>query len=110
MSAMKNGQISLYCHFNKIIKEHETRFQSPNLGQIMLEIFVLKHTSIWLNFIFKVLRIQKKQALPMMTPQKQKNLDISRTKQYFFFELKKLLITRQGLLYDKKYFWSGDNL
>ena len=29
MSTMKNGQISLYCHFNKIIKEPGTSFQSP---------------------------------------------------------------------------------
>ena len=30
---MKNGQISLYCHFNKIIKGPGTSFQSPALNQ-----------------------------------------------------------------------------
>ena len=30
---MKNGQISLFCHFNKIIKEPDTSFQSPALNQ-----------------------------------------------------------------------------
>ena len=30
---MKNNQISLYCHFNKIIKEPGTSFQSPALIQ-----------------------------------------------------------------------------
>ena len=33
MSTIKNRQISLYCHFNKIIKEPETNFQSPALSQ-----------------------------------------------------------------------------
>ena len=28
MSTIKNGQIWLYCHFNKIIKGPETNFQS----------------------------------------------------------------------------------
>ena len=30
---IKNGQISLYCHFNKIIKGPGTIFQSPALSQ-----------------------------------------------------------------------------
>ena len=34
--------------------------------------------------------------------QKHKNLDISRTKHYFFLKLKNSLITLQGLLYYKK--------
>ena len=29
MSTIKNGQILLYCHFNKIMKEPGTSFQSP---------------------------------------------------------------------------------
>ena len=33
MSTTKNGQISLYCHFNKIIKVSGTSFQSPALSQ-----------------------------------------------------------------------------
>ena len=31
MSAIKNGQILLYCHFNEIIKGLETTFQSAAL-------------------------------------------------------------------------------
>ena len=30
---IKDGQISLYCHFNKIIKEPGTSFQTPELNQ-----------------------------------------------------------------------------
>ena len=30
---MKNGQISLYCHFNKIIKGPGRSLQSPALNQ-----------------------------------------------------------------------------
>ena len=33
MSTVKNGPISLYCHFNKILKEPGTSFQSPVLNQ-----------------------------------------------------------------------------
>ena len=33
MSTIKNGQILLYCHFNKIIKEPGTSFQSPAFSQ-----------------------------------------------------------------------------
>ena len=33
MSTIKNGQILLFCHFNKIIKEPGTNFQSPAFSQ-----------------------------------------------------------------------------
>ena len=33
MSTIKNGQISLYCYFNKITKGPGTSFQSPALSQ-----------------------------------------------------------------------------
>ena len=33
MSAIKNGPIWLYCHFNKIIKGPGTSFQFPALSQ-----------------------------------------------------------------------------
>ena len=33
MPTIKNGQISLYCHFNKIIEGPGTSFQSPALSQ-----------------------------------------------------------------------------
>ena len=32
-SAIKNGRISLYCHFNKMIKRPGTSFQSLALSQ-----------------------------------------------------------------------------
>ena len=34
MSTIKNGQISLYCHFNKITNGPGTSFLSPALSQI----------------------------------------------------------------------------
>ena len=33
MSTIKNGQILLYCHFNEIIKEPGTSFQTPAFSQ-----------------------------------------------------------------------------
>ena len=40
MSTIKNGQVSLYCHLNKIVKGPGTRAEN------MLEMFVVQHTSI----------------------------------------------------------------
>ena len=45
MSTIKNDQISLYSHFNKIIKGRGTSFQSPALRQKHLKIFFIQHTS-----------------------------------------------------------------
>ena len=33
MSTIKNGQILLYCHFDKTLKEPGTSFQSPGFNQ-----------------------------------------------------------------------------
>ena len=104
MSTIKNSQMLLYCHFNKIIKEPGTSFQSPELvsspqhsAKNMSEIFVIQHTYLT-KFHFD--RKDSKEismcdlhyaAMLMMTPQilksvgftKTQNLDISR-KHYFF--------------------------
>ena len=60
MSTIKNDQILLYCHFNKIIKEPWTSFQSLASAKNILEMFVMQHTSIWPNFILIGLKMQKK--------------------------------------------------
>ena len=87
----------------------------------MLDMFVIRYTSISPNFILIVLRIQKKLCKSVTTTMKQclwwrhrfwnlwilqkyKNLDISRTKHYFFFKWKNSLITYLGLLYNKNTF------
>ena len=46
--------------FNKIIKEPGNSFQSPALSQKHGRNVFMQHTRIWPNFIFIVLRIQKK--------------------------------------------------
>ena len=45
MSTIKNGQILLYCHFNKIIKEPGTSFQSPAFNQ--KHVRNVCHTAHW---------------------------------------------------------------
>ena len=45
MSTIKNDQISLYCHFNKIIKEPGTSFQSSALSQKYVK--NVCHTAYW---------------------------------------------------------------
>ena len=37
MSTIKTGQILLYCHLNKIMKEPGTSFQSPAFSQKHVE-------------------------------------------------------------------------
>ena len=60
MSIIKNGQITLYCQFNKTKKGPGTslQYQAKNI----LELFVIQHTSIWPSFILigKKIKIKKK--------------------------------------------------
>ena len=113
----KDGQISLDCHFNKIIKGHVTSLQSPALSQkhvrnichtahyyltkfhfdntldskeISISVASIMQQCLWWRLRFWNLWIS----------QKHKNLDISRTK-HFFFKWKKSFI-HKNLLYAKK--------
>ena len=60
MSTIKNGQILLYCHFNKIIKEPGVVSSLQHSAKNMSEMFAIQHTSISPNFILIGLSIQKK--------------------------------------------------
>ena len=63
MSTIKNGQISLYCQFNKIIKGPWTSFQSPALSQKHARnVCHTAHTSIWPNFILIVRAYSRKEG------------------------------------------------
>ena len=62
MSTIKNDQILLYCHFNKIIKSLELVSSLKHSAKNMLQMFFIQHTNIWPNFILTGLRIQKKYA------------------------------------------------
>ena len=46
MTTIKNDQILLYCHFNKIIKESGTSFQSLAFSQKHVGNVAIQHTSI----------------------------------------------------------------
>ena len=83
----------------------------------MLEMFVIEKTSIWPSFILIVLRIQKKQASNFHCSnaydditdfkicefkKEHQNLDMSRTKQYFFLQIKKFInYTSRAILLQK---------
>ena len=58
---INNGQILLYCHFNKIIKGPGTPvfFQSLVLNQKHIINVIIQHTSIWTNFILKFNRTRR---------------------------------------------------
>ena len=87
MSTIKNGQISLYYHFNKIIKGPGTSFHSPALSQNMLEMFSIQHTSSWANFILIILRIHYV-AMPMTTSQILKSVDFKKIQKSRYLENK----------------------
>ena len=53
---MKNGQISLYFHFNKIIKGSGTNFQSPSLNKKHIRNVIFRVT-IFLKSSFSSLKI-----------------------------------------------------
>ena len=96
----------------------------------MLEMFVIRYTSMWPNFILIVLRIQRAKAqkwakvsLPLCSSvyddvtdfaicgfYKNTKVKISPERNIFSSNKKKSLITHQGLRYGKKYFFSGGNL
>ena len=122
---IKNSQISLYFHFNKLIKGPGTTFKSPALSQ--KHVRNICHTanqyltefhfdstqdsgeiSISVNFHYG--------AMSMMTSQILKSVDFTETQKsrYLenetFFKYKNSLITHQGLLCCKKQFCSGANL
>ena len=121
MTVIKNGQISLCCHFNKIRKGSGDSSQSSALSQKnMLEMLDIQHNSIWPIFILIAIRIKKNKhkcnfyyvAVPMTSKvlKFHKNADFTKTqksrylknKTFFFRQIKKSLITHQQLLYGKK--------
>ena len=53
MLTIKNWQISLYCHFNKIIQELGTSFQSPVLSQKHVRIVCLTAYQYLTKFLFQ---------------------------------------------------------
>ena len=78
MSTNKNGQILLYCHFNKIIKEHKCNLHHAAI--LMMTSQILKST-------------------PFTKTQKSRYLE---NETLLFLQIKKSLIRHQALLYDKE--------
>ena len=82
MSTIKNAQISLYCHFNRIIKEPGTSFQSSALSQ--------KHDDVT-DFEICEFHTQKKSGF-------------RKNETSLFLYIKNSLIRHQELLYFKNSF------
>ena len=93
MSIIKNDQISLYCHFNKMIKGPGTSFHSPALSQIHFR--NVCHTTHWCltKFHFDSTQDSKEinisvtsiMSMPLMTSQILK----SGFHETFFLQIKK---------------------
>ena len=106
MSTTKNDQISLYCHFRKIIKGPGARFQSPASSQ--KHVRNIYHTAYYYLTKFHFDRTQDSKEISMcnfhqavmfmMTSQILKSVDFIKTKiqksqeqNIFFFQIKKLI-------------------
>ena len=106
MSTIKNGQILLFCHINKIIKGPGTSFQSSALSQkhdrnvCLYSKLVFDQISIWSYLGFK--RNKRKcnfhyAAMLMMTSQIFKSAGLTKTQKsqnleneaLFFLQIKK---------------------
>ena len=98
MLTIKNGQILLYCHFNKIVKGPGTNFQSTTLRQKHVRIAC--HTA----HILIALRIKKKTSISVISIMYlERYIDIYlESETLLFLQIKKSLITHQWLLYCKK--------
>ena len=89
MSTMKNGQILLYCHFNKIIKEPGASFQSPAFSQKHVRNVCHTAQVIWQDLGFK--RNKHKcnlhyAAILMMTSQILKSAGFTKTQKSWYLE------------------------
>ena len=102
MSIIKNGQISLFCHFNKIIKG--SSFQSPALNQKHFRNVCQTAHQYLTKFSFDSTQDSKEISISVTSAKlcssaydyvtdleicgfhKNNNLDISRTKHFFFYK------------------------
>ena len=126
MSAIKNAQISLYCHFNIIIKGSGTCFQFPALRQKhdrnvshtahqYLTKFHIDSTQDSKEISVSVTSIM--QSMPMMTSQSLKSMAFTKTQKSrylenktFFLQIKKIINSASRATLWQKQFCSGSNL
>ena len=100
MLTIKNCQIWLYCHFNKIIKESGTSFQFPVLSQKHVRNVCLARYQYLTKFLFHSVQDSKEitrsgnslLVMSIMMSQNLKSVDVLKTKYYFFFKLKRWLL------------------
>ena len=98
MSTIKNGQISVYCHFNKIKKGLETSFQSPALNQKHVRNVCYTAHQYSTKFHFNNTQDSKEisisvtnVAMPMMTSQILKSVYFTKTQKSSYLENETLL-------------------
>ena len=98
MPTVKDGQISLYYHFNKIIKGPRTSFQSQALSQKHA-----RHVCHTVHQHLKKFHFDSKHkcnfrdvAMPMMTSQILQSLDFTKTQKSRYLEKQTLLLLQIG--------------
>ena len=102
MSPIKNGQISLFCHFNEFIKNLGTSFQSTTLSKNYVR--NVCHTANWYltNFHFDSNQDSKEIsmckfhyfAMPMMTSHILKSLNFTKTQKSRYLKNKTLFFVQ----------------
>ena len=108
MLTIKNCQISLYCHFNKIIKEPGTSFQSPVLSQKHVRNVCLTAYQYLTKFLFQSAQDSKEISrsgysttiMPIMMSLILKSVDFTEAQKSRYIENKILVflqITKVGI-------------
>ena len=118
MTTIRNSQISLYCHLNKILKRPGTSFQSPTLSQQHFKNVCHSAHQCLTKFHFGSTQDSKEmsnfhyEAMLMMTSQILKSVDFTKTqesaylvnKTLFFLQRKKPDQTLNAALLQKNNF------
>ena len=117
MSTIKNGQISLYCHFNKIMKGRGISFRSPTLSPEHIRNVCHTAHQYLTKFYFDNTWDSKEIDISVTAYDDVtilKSVDFTKIQKTIYLKdetlVKKSLITHQGLLYCEKQFCSGGNL
>ena len=92
MLTIKNGQISLYCYFNKIIKGSGTSFQFPGLSQTharnVCHYLGFKRKKHNRNFHYVAMSMMRSQILKSVDFTKIQRSTYLKNKTLFFLQMK----------------------
>ena len=102
MSTFKNGQISLYCNLNKIVKRPGTSFQSPLLSQKHVRKCFSYNTLVFDQISLGFKRNKHEcnfhyRVMSMVTSQILKTVDFTNIQKFRYLENKTLIFSKKSV-------------